>query len=330
MTSAAPHARFGPVDVGPIDLDVPEFRNGDIEMEDAEGFTTYAEEKLVVSVDFGTTCSSVAYARVKGPYIHLDDIKWIRNYPDDPSKNSSYDWHVRADVPTKLWYKCKAPRQSTRRSGRSFQPTQPTSIEVVADSDEVNSAVTSDSDDDEVRPAVPEIIGKVGPSEPLFWGYGVSTRIEDGDALPPEVEVLDCFKLMLASNSEDTKDLRDRLMPKLNRLKKNKTIQKGEDVIVHYLEQLFRHTRAELLRLKVYDDMIAVEFVLCVPAVWSSKACRTMERAMAKAVEKSGLGTLQDGSLRNLFIVSEPEAAAACVLAEDKHDINASQKCSHI
>jgi hypothetical protein len=41
-----------------------------------------------------------------------------------------------------------------------------------------------------------------------------------------------------------------------------------------------------------------------------------MQIAMATAIGKSGFGKVDDGSVDNLFIVSEPEAAAACVLAD--------------
>jgi hypothetical protein len=41
-----------------------------------------------------------------------------------------------------------------------------------------------------------------------------------------------------------------------------------------------------------------------------------MQIAMATAISRSGLGKVDSGSVDNLFIVSEPEAAAACVLAD--------------
>jgi len=46
-----------------------------------------------------------------------------------------------------------------------------------------------------------------------------------------------------------------------------------------------------------------------------------MEAAIRKAVQLSGLGSLKDDGLDDLFIVSEPEAAAACVLEEDNYNI---------
>jgi len=41
----------------------------------------------------------------------------------------------------------------------------------------------------------------------------------------------------------------------------------------------------------------------------------------AVAAERSGLGRVEKENLGNLFIVSEPEAAAACVLAEHHNDV---------
>jgi hypothetical protein len=56
-------------------------------------------------------------------------------------------------------------------------------------------------------------------------------------------------------------------------------------------------------------------------SVWPSRAYRAMQAAMSVAAKRPELGSLVNGSLDNLFIISEPEAAAACVLAEDNNDI---------
>lgn len=45
---------------------------------------------------------------------------------------------------------------------------------------------------------------------------------------------------------------------------------------------------------------------------------RQMEIALTTAVANSGLAKLQHGSIENLFIVTEPEGAAAWVLAREK------------
>ncbi len=46
-----------------------------------------------------------------------------------------------------------------------------------------------------------------------------------------------------------------------------------------------------------------------------------MQDSMAKAARRSNLGLLKDGSLENPFILSEPEAVAAGIMAERGSDI---------
>ncbi|OCL11764.1 hypothetical protein AOQ84DRAFT_361216 [Glonium stellatum] len=101
-------------------------------------------------------------------------------------------------------------------------------------------------------------------------------------------------------------------------LKKMRLIEEDIDIIADYLEQLFRHTKKRLIESEGYTDASPVEFVLCIPAIWKAKAARQMQVAMGTAITKSGLGKLQNGSIDNLFLVSEPEAAAACLLASEK------------
>jgi hypothetical protein len=69
--------------------------------------------------------------------------------------------------------------------------------------------------------------------------------------------------------------------------------------------------------MKGYDfsDACPVEFVLCVPPIWTLKASRIMQANIKRAIHESGFGSVENDSVNNLFIVSEPEAAAAHVLA---------------
>ena len=112
----------------------------------------------------------------------------------------------------------------------------------------------------------------------------------------------------MLDDSELTQKVRDNLRPILNQLKRRGIIRKDEDVIADYLSRLFTHAKGELLKYG-FSESDSIEHVLCVPNIWSSKACRTMQRAMETAIRRSGLG-----SLENLFIVAEPEAAATFVL----------------
>jgi hypothetical protein len=69
-----------------------------------------------------------------------------------------------------------------------------------------------------------------------------------------------------------------------------------------------------------FDDSYSKEIVLCVPAIWTQKACRDMQTAMARAMGQARFEgvDVRNNSIENLFIVSEPEAAAAYVLATER------------
>lgn len=114
--------------------------------------------------------------------------------------------------------------------------------------------------------------------------------------------------------------IRAEIAPVFKKLKRLGLINQDTDIIRDYLQQLFRHTKYELQRLNNYDDNDSIEFVLCVPDAWSSKARRRMQAAMNAAAQRSGLGNSMNG-IDDLFIVSETEAAAAFVLAERNNDI---------
>lgn len=118
--------------------------------------------------------------------------------------------------------------------------------------------------------------------------------------------------------------IRDDLRPILARLKqakikRKKTIKRDEDVIADYLTQLFRHTKEQLEGMGIPGGS-EFEHVLCVPAMWDADACREMQNSVAIAVKRTGLGSMDD-----FFLVSEPEAAAAFVLAGHRHEINVSR-----
>ncbi|KAF5674771.1 Hsp70 chaperone protein [Fusarium circinatum] len=71
------------------------------------------------------------------------------------------------------------------------------------------------------------------------------------------------------------------------------------------------------LRHQGFDDSYEKEMILCVPARWTQKACRDMQACLAVAMKRANFtrADLQNKSIDNLFIVSEPEAAAAHMLS---------------
>ncbi|KAH8685484.1 hypothetical protein BGZ60DRAFT_365995 [Tricladium varicosporioides] len=267
-----------------------------------------ASECLIIAVDFGTTFSSVAYATVSTdtPRDALD-IKCISSYPDNRHiTNSTYDPESsREDVPTELWYNLNARKNGKTTASHTSGELCDSGADYSNDS-EMDGEFTDDEDREYDR---------------LFWGFGVQKHLRKMDIPKDGTTRLTRFKLMLDEGSSETNDVRNEILPILKKLKKKEVVREVADLIRDYLEQLFIHTKAELQGLKLLRNNTSIELVLCVPAVWPAKACRIMQTAMFEAVQLSGLGSWMNNRLDNLFIVSEPEAAAACVLAEDNNDI---------
>lgn len=304
--------------------------NRDIEMAEASETTEAQSNRLIIAVDFGTTFSSVAYALLSenmptdalGPA----QVRCIAKYPDDrPPPGVTFAWEPREDVPTELWYSLGLASQQ-RRSGKiekqvSGEDSMDEDTMSIASDSSSRLSITLSDDENDAEHEGDHIRDDHGRFDPLFWGFGVQKQLKMIDIPKDATKRLARFKLMLDDKTIETDEIRAQLAPVLNNLRKLKLIKQDTDVISHYLYKLFQHTRDELRQLNDYKENMPIEFVLCVPAVWPSKACRIMQAAMSVAVQKAELGTLANDSLNNLFIISEPEAAAACVLAEDNNDI---------
>ncbi|KAI9646364.1 hypothetical protein NHQ30_004354 [Ciborinia camelliae] len=143
----------------------------------------------------------------------------------------------------------------------------------------------------------------------MYWGYEVQDKLSDPDLNRSQYNCITRSKLLLDTSTETMK-VREELKPILKKLKAKKYIKSNEDVIAQYLEQLFVHAKRYLTGIRRLKDTTIVEHVLCVSVIWSASACRKMQSAMEVAIQRSDLG-----SVNNLFLVSEPEAAAAYVLA---------------
>ena len=312
--------RFQRFDPGPMD-DPPSDR--DVDMEEAE-----SPSHLIVAFDFGTTFSSVAYARVSERMprdtLGITNVKCITRYPDDRAPPGvTFAWEPREDVPTELWYNLPPPPKQRKSGHQTLQGSGEESMNEDSTLSDASSEFSCSYPEDAENLENEQLNSgeDCGRSASLFWGFGVQKQLKNIDIPKDGTRRLTRFKLMLHENSKETEDIRAGLSVILKNLKKSKMVKQDTDVVSDYLEQLFKHTKAELRRLNEYSDSTPVEFVLCVPAVWPSKACRFMQAAMSAAAKRSEFGYLVNGSLDNLFIISEPEAAAACVLAEDNNDI---------
>ena len=284
------------------------------------------EKRFIVAIDFGTTFSSVSFHAVPkdGPIPGLDrlgprNIESIVDYPDAPTDQIG---NTRKDVPSESWYPSKTKdveledrRPNEHRNGNLVtnlnespnQGSEGSDQELIPDFEE-----SSDECDDELDE---EMTG-------YAWGFGVQRRFEDPDSKRYQNRRIRRSKLLL-DRSDLTKGIRDELRGTLRTLRNRRLIKKDEDIISDYLERLFRHTRVQLTKRHGFNHGSALEFVLCVPAMWKSKAVRKMQTAMEKAITKSGFGSVTNGSIEDLFIVSEPEAAAAFLLERtDSVEVN--------
>ncbi|CAH0056992.1 unnamed protein product [Clonostachys solani] len=269
--------------------------------------------RLIIAVDFGTTYSAVSYVAIpegsSPEAIGPRDIRSIKNFPERFETGDQMD----LEVPTEVMY----PRTPAFRKNEAQDHTQhesavhdtlegPRFMDPNFDIDtgdilaEEGDVTMLDDDDDRFR-----------------WGYQVHElwslpETHSDDTYRP----LSRFKLLL-DNNPTTESVREQLSTTLTELRRRRILSdKPLQVIADFLTHLLRHTQDQL-RSEGYDDTYSKEIVLCVPAIWTQKACRDMQSCMALAMERAQFDgvDVRQNSIENLFIVSEPEAAAAYVLS---------------
>ena len=271
---------------------------------------------FIIAIDFGTTFSSVAYlgyydAKERGRAVAAS-VDCIDCYPYDPYDNAGC-----YDVPTELWYSQRIWRPPPRHrdtvdrqhDGDDGGPAEDNHQYTNTGS---GSNGTSGSSQQPYAPPHAE-----NSRAPVFWGYGVQDQLLEADYNTDHSRHLSRFKLIL-DESKHTEKIRNGLSTSCAILKKMLLINKDTDLIADYLTQLLQHTKKRLSDGEEYTAASAIEFVLCIPAVWKSEGVRQMEEALTTAVANTGLGKLHFGSIDNLFIVSEPEGAAAWFLSQQK------------
>jgi hypothetical protein len=290
-------------------------------------------KRLIMAVDFGTTYSAIAYIALEEGesvgYLDPTRIRTIQNYPDDATFGSLDD-DMRSEVPTEVIYPLDPgfrkkegldARGSQKENQQGDVPT-PSIGRLEAEGSLGNRLAifggqyNFDPDPDEMS---------IDEATSFRWGYGAHDAWgRSATHVDPKNKPLARFKLLLDS-SPRTEVIRNELNMTLQELKKKRVIKDPRDVIADFLTHLLRHAKSELERAG-FDDSYKLEMVLCVPAIWSQKACRDMHTAMAIAMGQAGFQgvDVRSNSIENLFIVSEPEAAAALVLANAR-DISVTQ-----
>ncbi|XXG98242.1 peptide transporter ptr2 [Hypoxylon texense] len=277
-------------------------------------------KRLIVSVDFGTTYSAVSYIALsenqRVDHINSRDIRSIENYPGD--KNPQEGSQMKKEVPTEVMY----PLDPQFRSRANLSCPVNTRRSVTSSDDE---PARNGADAMEIDGTGYNISMMMSESRDFKWGY----RMHEAWGRPAThfkqtSKAMNRFKLLL-DQSPATQNVRDNLRSTLKHLISKKIVESEVGVIADFLTCLLRHAKSQLQLLRLYDGF-EVEMVLCVPAIWTQKACRDMQMALLiamKMAEFNGVDPSYD-AIENLFIVSEPEAAAAFIL-DTEPDIQAGE-----
>jgi hypothetical protein len=284
------------------------------------------KDRIIIAIDFGTTFSSVAYAVLpkKEPpeNIDLDSVRCIGNYPGYESVPGVQD--NRHDVPTELWYddgSLDTYRQEIPDSSEEQTPDDE-NYEYSSSDDEISDHESSHfSENDGLEPSADSSLhGTHTTPSTIYWGYEVQQRLNMTNIHKDEARPLTRIKLNLDQKTE-TETLRTELRTLLNSLTKKKILRNGNDIYAHYLTRLLQHTKEQLLLEGELKQDMLFQFVLCVPAKWPMRGCRIMQLALEKAVIDTGISEGADRSVHDMFMISEPEAAAECILTEARSEI---------
>lgn len=285
------------------------------------------KDRIVIAIDFGTTFSSVAYTVLpKGvlpDQINVRQVKCIGNYPDYEPPFGIPD--LRQDVPTELWY--DDDHLGSRRGRRSYAVDHDqcggSAEEYVSSSDDdftdSEQSQSEDNTNEEAdRATQNDSIHLLGTMQ--YWGFGVQKKLDMAHITRDNARPLTRFKLLL-DQKEETDEVRSDLKAILRSLKRRRIINSETDIYAHYLTHLLKHTKEQLHLSKELHQEMLVQFVLCVPAKWPVNGCRIMQAALEVAVKESGMGDQANSSIHDMFMISEPEAAAECILAEGRSEL---------
>ncbi|KAH6723782.1 hypothetical protein BKA61DRAFT_626706 [Leptodontidium sp. MPI-SDFR-AT-0119] len=282
-------------------------------------------KQFVIGLDYGTTFTSISYYSYPesedNPRALPSDVKSIINWPGDGMSG------MRRQIPTESWYsavpKIRVSPPDQFELGESDDEDDDMGIGSAAKHGTLGRHPSSDGfeqDGDE--------------SEKYLWGYEVPYQRYRANTDRAETRRIERPKLMLVHDSH-TKDDRERLRPKLEHLIERGLIRKYgkrriptsrdvQDAISDFLVEVFLHTKKQLIENEGLTEASKVSFVLAVPVIWSPTSSRILQYAVEAAIRTTGFGTLGHGSVDNLFIITEPEAAATYLLGSS-HDMIAGE-----
>lgn len=286
----------------------------DVEMEEAPAEPPQARTNacLVLAIDFGTTFSSVAFRKTDDVDRRLElgprDIQCINRFPYDPTKYSV----SREEVPTESCYSKSNKRRGKHgaTSSDQFAPAYP--LDSGSEEQETDSIF-----DLPVNRGDSEI--PTGQRDEYLWGYRVRRESGPDTDGGPTSKTISKTRIvrskLILDVSPLTADIRAGLLKSISILKQKHFIRKDTDIIIDFLTHLLQHTKSQLIKYHSFDESVPVEFVVCVPVAWEGPAWHKMQTAVTQAVKRAAFSELSSSSVQNMFMVSEPEAAAASVLS---------------
>jgi hypothetical protein len=270
-----------------------------------------------ITVDFGTTFSSVGYCNWstadEKAGIRASDMKAITGWADAETNGQL------EQVPTVIWYSPEPIRRDPIQGGRFDREEK---IEIV---------------EAQLEPIMFD--HKAVSKKFTKWGEGEEDRLKDAYFGYEAV-----YQRYTAGNSRDlvlwVERAKSRLFTtphtesdrKKVELQLHHLIQKGiirkygstrdsdvrdvRDVITDLLVKLLQHTKKWLEDVEGFYEECPVEWVLAVPTTWSAMASEVMKVSMEDAIRITGIGKQEDGVPINLVISTEPRNAAAWILGK--------------
>ncbi|TGO22612.1 hypothetical protein BPAE_0161g00170 [Botrytis paeoniae] len=281
-------------------------------------------DKVVVGLDYGTTFTSVSYSivpidcgNIKGS---ANDVLSVINWPSDGEDGE------RRQVPTESWYSPEPVERHQNDEDEIFDENlfdlsqgQHPLLFIGADGDTVNEPEDSEMEDE--------------LSVDFLWGYGVPYQMYKANSARSQRRLVKRAKLMLVETeytNEDRKGLRGTFTGLLKegiirrhgkRSKTESDMWDSVDPISDYLVKILQHTKEQLKHLHGLTEQTPVDFVMTVPTVWSPEASRVLQTSVKAAIQATTIGNPWATTADNIFLISEPEAAATFLL-ESSEDIS--------
>ncbi|KAG4032827.1 hypothetical protein MFRU_006g02900 [Monilinia fructicola] len=281
-------------------------------------------EKVVIGLDYGTTFTSVSYSivpinggNIKGS---ANSVMSVTSWPMDGEDGE------RRQVPTESWYSSEPVERHLDDADRvldqnlfdSFEGQHPLML------GGATGETMHDPEDSEMEDEL---------YVDFLWGYSVPYQMYKANSTRSQRRLVKRAKLMLVETehtNEDRKGLRGTLIGLLKegiirrhgkRSKTESDMWDAVDPISDYLVKVLQHTKDQLKILHGLTDQTPVDFVMTVPTVWSPEASRVLQTSVKAAIQATALGKPGGNTADNIFLISEPEAAATFLL-ESSEDIS--------